>query len=85
MNPVLPGFGAHVFGVENGGDNGRPVSAHGAVESDTGDRAGYFDVKTESLNNVARILRGDLDSVTDYVPLGPTELQKRVGELVDGD
>ncbi|PPF30791.1 hypothetical protein C5D07_00595 [Rathayibacter tritici] len=85
VNPVLPGFGAHVFGVENGGDNGRPVSAHGAVESDTGDRAGYFDVKTESLNNVARILRGDLDSVTDYVPLGPTELQKRVGELVDGD
>lgn len=84
VNPVEDGFGAHAFGVESGGDAGRPVTGHGALISDSGDEAGYFDEETESLRNTALALSGESDRLTEYTPLGPTEAQKNVIKGLSG-
>lgn len=83
MNPVDPGFGAHAFGVETGGDAGRIVTNHDALRSDTGDSAGYFDINTEALANTAAALSGRTDLLTENKPLGPTRSMKFVGEVAD--
>ncbi|WP_461514452.1 alpha/beta hydrolase [Rathayibacter agropyri] len=75
VNPVDPGFGARAFGVETGGDAGRVVTNHDALESDDGDLVGYFDVGSEALLNAANALSGKTDLLTEYKPLGLTEFQ----------
>ncbi|WP_146083983.1 alpha/beta hydrolase [Rathayibacter iranicus] len=85
VNPVDPGFGAHAFGVETGGDAGRVVTNHDALRSDDGDSAGYFDIHTEALLNIGRALRGETDLITENKPLGPTEFQKFKKAVIGGE
>lgn len=73
VNPMLPEFGGQPFGVDSGGDAGEPVVDHASLLPGGG---GYFSEQTESLQNVARVIAGELNKVTEYVPLGPTALQE---------
>ncbi|MBK0422210.1 hypothetical protein JD292_08995 [Leucobacter sp. CSA2] len=79
VNPMLPDFGGQPFGVDTGGDAGDPVVGHDPLIVGGG---GYFDERTESLANIARIIGGDTDLLTNYVPLGPTNLQEGMRESV---
>ncbi|QHC56694.1 alpha/beta hydrolase [Rathayibacter tanaceti] len=85
VNPADPGFGAHVFGVETGGDEGRIVTNHDATKSDDGPLAGYLDQGTESLANVGRAFRGEVDALTEDAPLGPTDFQKFMKGMIAGE
>lgn len=80
VNPIGPDFGAHAFGTDtNSGTSGAPVRDHST--SAGGGRAGYLDVGTESLRNVALATTGQGSSVTTYVPSPPTPFQQA---LIDG-
>jgi hypothetical protein len=81
VNPLGTGFGSRGFGVETGGDAGRIVTDHSPLISDDGDQAGYLDKRTESLQNVARVIKGDTGDITAYAPLGLTNFQQ---SMVDG-
>ncbi|WP_146083380.1 hypothetical protein [Rathayibacter iranicus] len=72
VNPADPAFGAHVFGVETGGDAGLPVTKHDAVAGEATDDRGYLDPRTESVLNVSRALGGLDDDLTP--PSHPAEL-----------
>ncbi|PWJ64700.1 hypothetical protein B0H03_10466 [Rathayibacter iranicus NCPPB 2253 = VKM Ac-1602] len=72
VNPADPAFGAHVFGVETGGDAGLPVTKHDAVTGDSKDDRGYLDPDTESARNVSRALRGDDERLTPPTPFRET-------------
>lgn len=80
VNPISPEFGAHAFGVESGGDAGRPVTSHSVLKGNGGDEAGYLDEGTESLQNAAWAISGDSRFITPHMPLGPTGFQKSVLE-----
>lgn len=80
VNPIRPEFGSHAFGTDTGGDAGRAVADHNALMPEDGGQVGYFDVRTESLENVGRVIAGETEKITPYVPLGPTDLQKALLE-----
>jgi hypothetical protein len=80
VNPIEPEFGSHAFGTDTGGDAGRAVADHNALMPEDGGQVGYFDVRTESLENVGRVIAGETEKITPYVPLGPTDLQKALLE-----
>ncbi|PPH25538.1 hypothetical protein C5D47_00490 [Rathayibacter toxicus] len=82
VNPMNPDFGAHDFGVENGGGSGRPITEHGALVSDSGERAGYFDQETESLKNTAHAVAGEVDKITSYIPLPPTKNVQKLKDFI---
>ncbi|MFF8819300.1 alpha/beta hydrolase [Leucobacter sp. NPDC015123] len=73
VDPMKPEFGGQAFGVDTGGDAGDPVVGHDPLIKGGG---GYFSPETESLRNVARVIKGETDDITDYVPLGPTQMQE---------
>ncbi|TQM65899.1 alpha/beta hydrolase family protein [Klugiella xanthotipulae] len=79
VNPLSPGFGAQGFGVETGGDAGRVVTDHNPLMGN-GDEAGYFDQRTESLQNMVWAIKGETEKITPYAPLGPTNLQEALIE-----
>jgi hypothetical protein len=80
VNPIEPEFGSHAFGTDTGGDAGRAVADHNALMPEDGGQVGYFDVRTESLENVGRVIAGETEKITPYVPLGRTDLQKALLE-----
>ena len=84
VNPMEPEFGSHTFGTETGGDAGRIVTDHSALMSDNGEQAGYLDRGTESLQNVAWVINGEVEKITEYAPLGPTHQQKALLEGMNG-
>ena len=60
------------------------VTDHSARMSDDGEQAGYLDKGTESLDNTARAIKGETELITEYAPLGSTELQKAFMEGMNG-
>ncbi|MHC2184670.1 hypothetical protein ACVLV4_000294 [Rathayibacter agropyri] len=72
VNPADPAFGAHVFGVETGGDAGLPVTKHDAVAGDSTDDRGYLDKDTESADNVSLALGGEDEKLTPPTPFRET-------------
>ncbi len=79
-NPVTPDFGAETFGTDTGGIAGKPVTDHGVhVEDPGGD--GYLDPRTESLQNVVRVITHETEDLTVYSPKGPTALQEPLIEI----
>ncbi|MHC2184672.1 arginine exporter protein ArgO [Rathayibacter agropyri] len=68
VNPADPAFGAHVFGVETGGDAGLPVTKHDAVAGEATDDRGYLDRGTECSRNVDWALQGLDEKLTPPSP-----------------
>lgn len=77
VNPIAPDFGAHAFSVAAEGEL-LPVTHH---ETSTSQGTGYLDPRTESLRNVAAATVGLGETVTEYVPPGPTPFQQ---SLIEG-
>ncbi|TQL40528.1 alpha/beta hydrolase family protein [Leucobacter komagatae] len=73
VDPMHPAFGGRPFGVDTGGDAGDPVVGHDPLIKNGG---GYFSQDTESLRNVVRAIKGETADITEYVPLGPTQMQE---------
>ena len=76
VNPIDSECGSHTFGTDTGSDAGRVVTDHPTLMSDNGEQAGYLDIRTESLYNTAWAIQGEVEFMTPYVPLGPTDMQK---------
>ncbi|MEV8272809.1 alpha/beta hydrolase [Microbacterium sp. NPDC077184] len=74
VNPVSADFGATTFGVD-GTDGLLPVTDH-ATSVPSEDGAGYLDLGTESLRNIARATSGQEQTLTPHSPKGPTALQE---------